>query len=114
MKFFLLTILILSSIVNSQSIDDILKGKHRSEKNRARDIYRNPKETLNFFGIKNDMTVVELSPGGGWYQEIIGPYLRKNGKYISASYDPESKNERTRERYSTEKDKLNNLENILH
>ena len=97
----------LSSIVSSQSLDDILKGKHRSEKNKARDIYRNPKETLNFFGIKNDMTVVELSPGGGWYQEIIGPYLRKNGKYISATNDPESKNERTRDRYSKEKDKLN-------
>ena len=77
MKFFISVFLMLSSIASSQSIDDILKGKHRSEKNKARDIYRNPKETLNFFGIKNDMTVVELSPGGGWYQEIIGPYLRK-------------------------------------
>ena len=66
MKFFLSVFLMLSSMICSQSLDDILKGKHRSEKNRARDIYRNPKETLNFFGIKNDMTVVELSPGGGW------------------------------------------------
>jgi|TARA_B000000565_G_scaffold250372_1_gene222825 predicted methyltransferase len=112
MKFFISVFLMLSSIASSQSIDDILKGKHRSEKNKARDIYRNPKETLNFFGIKNDMTVVELSPGGGWYQEIIGPYLRKNGKYISATYDPESKNERTRDRYSKERDKLNSQKKL--
>ena len=44
MKFFLSAFLILSSIVTSQSLDDILKGKHRSEKNKARDKYRNPKE----------------------------------------------------------------------
>ena len=53
------------------------------------------------------MTVVELSPGGGWYQEIIGPYLRKMENISALPGDPESKNERTRDRYSKERDKLN-------
>ena len=82
----------LSSIASSQSIDDILKGKHRSEKNKARDIYRNPKETLNFFGIKNNMTVVELSPGGGWYTEILANYLNKSGELIAAHFYEKSNN----------------------
>ena len=43
-----------------------LSGEHRSEANRARDEYRHPQETLSFFGIAPGMTVMELSPGGGW------------------------------------------------
>ena len=44
-------------------------------KDRARDQYRHPIETLTFFGIKPDMTVVEIWPGGGWYTDILAPYL---------------------------------------
>ena len=43
-----------------------LSGEHRSEASRARDAYRHPRETLEFFGIAPGMTVMELSPGGGW------------------------------------------------
>jgi predicted methyltransferase len=68
--------------------DDALKaaiaGEHRSAANKARDAARHPYETLTFFGIKPNMTVVELAPGGGWYTEILGPYLSKNGKLIAA------------------------------
>jgi len=69
---------------------DIVAGEHRSEKHRSRDEYRHPVETLNFFGIKPEMTVVEISPGGGWYTEILAPYLKDKGHYIAAGYDPES------------------------
>ena len=56
----------------------------------ARDAARHPYETLNFFGIRPDMTVVELSPGGGWYTEILAPYLKPRGQLILAGDDPES------------------------
>jgi predicted methyltransferase len=56
----------------------------------ARDGWRHPYEALTFFGIRPDMTVVELSPGGGWYTEILAPYLRDKGRLILAADDPES------------------------
>jgi predicted methyltransferase len=56
----------------------------------ARDAARHPYETLSFFGIRADMTVVELSPGGGWYTEILAPYLKPRGQLILAGDDPES------------------------
>ena len=103
---FKLILLLLGQLVFSQSLQDIIDGDHRSEKNKARDKYRHPIETLEFFGIKNTMTVVEISPGGGWYQEIIAPFLNKNGQYISATYNPESDVKRDRDRYKSEKKRL--------
>jgi predicted methyltransferase len=64
----------------SEKLQAALALPHRSEKNRARDVYRHPRETLSFFGIRPDMTVVELWPGGGWYTEILAPYLKESGK----------------------------------
>jgi predicted methyltransferase len=61
-----------------------LGGSHRSEKNAARDEFRHPRETLEFFGVREDSTVVELSPGGGWYTEILAPLLRASGDYYAA------------------------------
>jgi predicted methyltransferase len=69
---------------------DIIGGSHRDEKNAARNPSRHPVESLEFFGISNDMTVVEIWPAGGWYTEVIAPYLSENGKYIAAHWDPES------------------------
>jgi predicted methyltransferase len=62
-----------------------IAGEHRSEKNKARDAFRHPYETLKFFGIKNNMTVVELYPAGGWYAEILAPYLHDKGKYYGSN-----------------------------
>jgi len=64
----------------------IISGDHRSEKNKSRNKYRHPAETLDFFGLKKDMTVVELWPGGGWYTEILAPYLMNGGTYYAASW----------------------------
>ena len=61
-------------------------GPQRSAENRARDAARHPGETLAFFGIQPTMTVVDLSPGGGWFTEILAPYLREKGKLVAAAY----------------------------
>ncbi|HJP34799.1 MAG TPA: methyltransferase [Gammaproteobacteria bacterium] len=66
-------------------------GEHRSAANQARNVWRHPVETLQFFGIRDDMTVVEIWPGGGgWYTEVLAPYLRDEGKLYAANYDGSS------------------------
>ena len=52
----------------------------------ARYVYRHPEETLNFFGIKPGMTVVEALPGGGWYSKLLLPHLGTEGQLIGANY----------------------------
>jgi len=68
-----------------QLLDAAINGSHRSEANKQRDQYRHPKETLMFFGLRPDMTVVEITPGGGWYTEILAPVLHDRGKYYAAT-----------------------------
>ena len=65
-----------------------VSGPWRNPDNVARDGYRHPSETLQFFGVMPDDTVVEITPGGGWYAEILGPYLREDGQYVAAVVDP--------------------------
>src|SRR5262245_21985363 len=72
------------------ALDAILAGDHRSVENRARDTYRHPRQTLEFFGLRQDMTVVEVWPGSGWYTEVLAPLLRDRGKLYAASIDPAS------------------------
>ncbi len=69
------------------ALDTVLAGDWRTPKWVARDPYRHPKETLSFFLLKPDQTVIEITPGGGWWTEILAPYLRENGKYIAATWD---------------------------
>ena len=58
--------------------------ERRTEAETARDGNRKPVETLEFFGLRDDMTVLELLPGGGWYTNLLGPTLEENGKlYLS-------------------------------
>jgi predicted methyltransferase len=66
------------------SLKAILAKPDRSPQNRARDRYRHPLETLTWFGIKPNMTVVEISPGQGWYTEILAPILKPHGKLYEA------------------------------
>jgi predicted methyltransferase len=73
-----------------EGLAEVVAGAHRSEANKARDKYRHPVETLTFFGIRPDMTVVELWPFGGWYTEILAPYLREHGTYYAAIMDPQT------------------------
>ena len=70
-------------------LDRTIAGDWRDAKNSARDMYRHPRETLAFFGVRPEQTVVEITPGGGgWYAEILAPYLRGRGQYIAAVVDP--------------------------
>jgi predicted methyltransferase len=62
----------------------------RSADNQSRDQYRNPTQTLNFFDVKPDHTVVEIWPGGGWYSEILAPFVFEKGKLIAAHFPADS------------------------
>ena len=78
------------------ALNKILAGEHRSDANKARDQYRHPVETLTFFGIKDDMTVVEIFPGAGWYTEILAPLLKDKGTFYAAGNDPDSSSDFSR------------------
>jgi len=78
------------SVATAAELSTIIDGDHRSADNRARNAWRHPVETLEFFGLKKGMTVVEIWPAGGWYTEVIAPYLNDDGKYIAAHWDPDS------------------------
>ena len=67
-----------------------LDAPHRSAANRARDVWRHPLQTLQFFGLQPQQTVVELTPGGGWYTEILAPYLRPQGRFYAAHFAVDS------------------------
>ena len=95
MKNFLkLTLSFLLVLQISQSFSHDLKGaiasEDRTPKNVQRDPFRNPYETLSFFGIESDMTVIELSPGGGWYTEILANYIHYPGTLIAAHFNADS------------------------
>lgn len=76
----------------ANDIDRILASDHRDPKNAARDKYRHPKQVLTFFGIRPDMTVVEIWPSTGWWTEILGPLLKDGGKYYAALYPSQAPN----------------------
>lgn len=76
------------AVGSNPSLEAAIAGDWRDPANIARDRYRHPRETLSFFGLQPDMTVVEITPGGGWYAEILAPYLRDKGQYIGAVVDP--------------------------
>jgi predicted methyltransferase len=65
-------------------------GDWRDPANVARDRYRHPAQTLAFFGIRDDMAVIEIWPGGGWYTELLAPYLRERGRYVAVINRPEA------------------------
>ncbi|MFS0736473.1 methyltransferase [Sphingomonas sp. 1P06PA] len=65
------------------TIKAAVADSRRSEANRARDQYRHPVETLTFFGVKPNQTIVEFIPGGGWYTEILAPLASAKGRYVA-------------------------------
>lgn len=71
---------------SSDSLKAAVDGAHRSAANRARDRWRHPFETLRFFGIEPQHQVIEIAPGGGWYTEILAPYLQARGGLHAAHY----------------------------
>jgi len=79
----LLTNIAMASDQN-KALDEVLAAQ--PEEVQARYVYRHSKETLEFFGIKPGLTVVEGLPGGGWYTKILLPYLGADGVLIGADY----------------------------
>ncbi len=66
----------------------LLAAPHRTARNVVRDPYRHPAGTLAFFGVREDSAVVEILPGsGGYYLEILAPWLKAKGRYIAANRD---------------------------
>ncbi|MGB2427686.1 MAG: class I SAM-dependent methyltransferase [Alteromonas sp.] len=91
----LASFLTLSAFSNTAIADDQLKAAINAEERAdesVRDPFRNPYETLEFFGIKQGMTVVELAPSGGWYTEILGPYLAAEGELVAGHFNMEREN----------------------
>jgi len=79
--------------LQAESSDDAalraaIAGAQRTPAFRARDAARHPYETLRFFGLAATQTVIEISPGGGWYTEILAPYLRERGVLWAATESP--------------------------
>jgi predicted methyltransferase len=75
-----------ASYATADAISQAAMSDIRSAQAKARDEYRNPQQTLRFFGLKPDMTVVEIWPGGGWYADIISSVVKGEGKYIAAHF----------------------------
>lgn len=91
-------------------LENAMHGEHRTDKNKARNQYRHPLGTLTFFGLKPDMTVLEIAPGGGWYTEILAPAMRESGVYIAGSYDIDVEDQ-PKYRYRQHQALLDNIEN---
>lgn len=109
-QFVLASSLVLSqfSFANTDitALQQAVQNPARSEANKARDQYRNPVETLHFFGVTPQSTVVEISPGGGWYTEILAPLLAKEGKYYAAHFPAKSTSEYATRNLKAFKEKL--------
>ena len=88
----IILMILISSIPNlsAHDLQSAVNSEDRDTKNAARDSSRHPIETLSFFEIESDMTIIELSPGGGWYTEILANFLHEPGNLIAAHFDPNS------------------------
>lgn len=90
---------------HAEMMQETLKGAWRDPKNVARDQYRHPAETLAFFGVTPHSKVIEISPGGGWYADILVPYATKHGSYTGAVNDPASVEKESTKAYYTKANK---------
>ncbi|MBH1665073.1 class I SAM-dependent methyltransferase [Stenotrophomonas maltophilia] len=72
----------------SPAIDAAVKASTRDPANVKRDGYRHPAQSLAFFSVAPEKTVIEITPGNGWYSEILAPLLHDKGRYVAAVVDP--------------------------
>ena len=77
-----------TSTITHEQYAAVLAGDWREPANAARDHYRHPEQTLQFFGLRADQTVIEITPGNGWYSELLAPLLKDNGHYVAAIVAP--------------------------
>ena len=90
----------------AEALTAILTGDQRTSEERARDVYRHPKETLLFFGIRPEMSVLEVWPEPGYYSAIIAPLLREKGKYYAAVVPADPGNQHLTKRLQEYRDRL--------
>lgn len=88
------------------ALQTLIAGSHRGDADKARDQYRHPLETLSFFGITDNMTVVEIWPVAGWYTDILAPFLKERGTYYAAGFNPEAEAESSRTAVQKYQEKL--------
>jgi len=74
--------------VSAEQYANVLKGSWRAPENVARDGYRHPQPSLQFFGLGPHQTVIEITPGNGWYSELLAPLLKDHGQYVAAVQAP--------------------------
>ena len=74
-----------AAVAKDAALAKAVASEHRTPAFVERDKYRHPQEVLEFAGIKPTHTVVEISPGGGYWTEILGPYLKDKGTYYTAT-----------------------------
>jgi predicted methyltransferase len=91
---------------STTALQQAVQNPARTEANKARDQYRHPVETLAFFGVTPQSTVVEIAPGAGWYTEILAPLLAKEGKYYAAHFPANSSSEYAKRNLAAYKEKL--------
>jgi predicted methyltransferase len=92
MKYLLTALLVVSaSMAVADDFDAVeaklktaLKADIRTDVEKERDRNRRPIQTLEFFGLRDDMTIIELLPGGGWYAKLLAPVMQEKGTYYAA------------------------------
>ncbi len=97
MKFLLFSIALASvgcshnsHVSSHHKLKEVINSPSRTADYKTRDVYRHPLETLEFFEIKSHHNVVEISPGGGWYTEILAPLVKDDGKLSLTIFDDNS------------------------
>ncbi|WP_337879053.1 methyltransferase [Rheinheimera sp.] len=108
-KLIVVSALVLTPFIqaaDSSALQQALNNPVRSDANKARDIYRHPAETLSFFEVTPKSTVVEISPGSGWYTEILAPLLSAEGKYYAAHHPANSTSDYSKRTLAAFKEKL--------
>ena len=89
----------------ASSLQQAVNSDFRQDKNASRDDFRHPLETLVFFDINPSDKVIELWPGGGWYAEILAPYLAVDGQYVAGNFDTQPIDEKKRDGYKAKSGK---------
>lgn len=77
------------SAADETRLEKVLASSHRGENNAVRDMYRHPFEVLKLFRLRGDIAVMEIWPAGGWWTEVLAPFLSESGRYVAAHFPQE-------------------------
>ena len=88
LSFFVITFSFINEAYTKDFLKEAILNENRKIENVKRDKYRNPYKTLNFFGINKEMKILEITPGRGWYTEILAKYMKDSNNFYIAKYTP--------------------------